>query len=224
MFFNSEYASVEYNETDKAVFLTWKKEAHLQDYREPTSKALELLQSHATSNFVVDARHGFEDDKRDVEWGFQYLLPHMADTDCQYVCFIMNKENLIEAEMDMWTLEFGKYFAVTRAESYEGAIITMKKAIFADVEYVIKSGKREEFLSQVRQTGIVDASRREPGNISYKVLLSESNKDIVCLNEIWTNEEAQKRHGKTPHYEALSQLKKLYVENVSICCYDVTRR
>lgn len=224
MDFQSEYASVVYQKVENVVLLTWIKEAHLQAYREPTSKALELLQEHVGSNFVVDARNGFVDDKRDVEWGFEYLLPHMAMTTCRFICFIMHKENLIEDEMDMWTLEFGKYFAVTRADSYEGAISTTKNSLFADVKYTIKAGKREDFIDQVTEAGIVEASKKEPGNISYEVLLPKDNANVVCLNEMWTNEDAQKRHGKTPHYQLLTKLKKQYVENVSISCYDVMKR
>lgn len=120
--FESEYASVEYIEADHVVFLIWKKEAHLEDYRRPAQFALELLRDNAGSNFVVDARNGFEDDKRDVEWGFTYLLPEMAKTTCKVVSFIMEKENDIEEEMDMWTLEFRKYFTVRRVESYKEAV------------------------------------------------------------------------------------------------------
>ncbi len=67
--FNSDYANVRYIEEDKAVFLTWKKAAYLENYREPAVFALELLRNNIGSNLVVDARNGFEDDKRDAEWG-----------------------------------------------------------------------------------------------------------------------------------------------------------
>lgn len=122
MGFESEYASVKYIKEDNVIFLIWKKEAHLDDYRNPTLFALDLLRKHDKSNFVVDARNGFEDDKRDVDWGFKILLPAMSETTCKYVCFIMNEVNDIEEEMDMWTLEFKKYFTVVKVRSYEEAI------------------------------------------------------------------------------------------------------
>lgn len=126
MEFDSAYANVTYKEKDNVVFLTWKKEAHLNNYREPTLFALDLLKKSDNSNFVVDARNGFEDDKRDVEWGFKTLLPAMSNTTCKYVCFIMNEVNDIEEEMDMWTLEFRKYFKVVKVSSYEEAITKIK--------------------------------------------------------------------------------------------------
>ena len=115
--FDSEFSNVRYIESDRVVFLTWKKFARIEDYRKPTLFALDLLRQHPHSNFVVDARNGFEDDAEDVEWGFTELLPNMAKTDCKCVVFIMEKVVPIEEEMDMWTKEFGKYFAVDKVES-----------------------------------------------------------------------------------------------------------
>ena len=65
---------------------------------------------YANSNFVVDARNGFEDEKGDIEWGFTVLLPAMSNTDCKKVVFIINEVNEIEEELDLWTKEFMKYF------------------------------------------------------------------------------------------------------------------
>ena len=123
MKYQSEYAEVEYRECENVVLLTWKKEAHLNDYREPTEFALQLLKEK-NCNFIIDARNGFEDDKADVEWGFSYLLPEMSKTGCQKICFIMTEVNEEEIgdEMDMWTAEFSRYFKVYKAVTYEKAV------------------------------------------------------------------------------------------------------
>jgi len=120
--FDSEFCNVKYVEEDNIVFLTWKKFCCFDDYRKPTTFALELLKQYPNSNFVFDARNGFEDDKADVEWGFSFLLPEMAKTDCKYMAFILNEVNEIEEEMDMWTKEFKKYFVVKKVESYTEAV------------------------------------------------------------------------------------------------------
>ena len=73
--FNSEFCQVDYVKSDNVVLLSWKKFARLDDYREPTLFALNLLRQHPQSNFVVNARNGFEDDPADVVWGFSELLP-----------------------------------------------------------------------------------------------------------------------------------------------------
>ena len=122
MGFESEYCNVRYVEEDRVVLLTWKRFCCLEDYRKPTTFALELMQQKAGSNFVVDARNGFEDVAEDVEWGFNYLLPEMAKTDCKYVVFILDEINEIEEEMDLWTKEFMRYFTVRKVTSYLDAI------------------------------------------------------------------------------------------------------
>jgi hypothetical protein len=120
--FDSEFCNVKYMMGDNIVFLIWKKFCCRDDYRTPALFALELLKKFKNSNFVVDARNGFEDIKEDVEWGFFVLLPSISKTDCKNVVFIMNEVNDIEEEMDMWTLEFMKYFTVKKVRSYEEAI------------------------------------------------------------------------------------------------------
>ena len=219
--FCSEYATVKLLEQEKVVFLQWKKPAYLENYREPTSFALQLLQEHPGTDFVVDARNGFEDDARDVEWGFRYLLPEMSKTSCRFVCFILNQVNAIESEMDMWTLEFGKYFGVTKAESLEQALESLRNFIFADVRYVIKDGKREEFVSRLIEENIIEAGKQEPGNVRYEVSLPVSSVNEVCITEFWMNREAQKRHTRTKQYERLTELKNQYVEAVEIQSYRV---
>lgn len=116
--FDSRFCNVRYIPQDAAVLLTWKGFCRLDDYREPTWFAAELLRKTGSRFFVVDARNGFEDDPADVEWGFSVLLPEMAKTDCSTVVFIMNEANAIEDEMDMWTKEFTKYFTVKRTSVY----------------------------------------------------------------------------------------------------------
>jgi hypothetical protein len=122
MEFNSEFCNVKYIEEDNLVFLAWKKFCCFDNYRKPTTFALELLKQYPNSNFVVDARNGFEDEKEDVEWGFTILLPAMSKTDCKNVIFIMSEVNEIEEEMDMWTRELMKYFSVKKVKCYEDAI------------------------------------------------------------------------------------------------------
>lgn len=119
--FDSEFSNVRYLEKEHIVFLKWKKFCCYDDYRNPTTFALNLLRENPGSNFVIDARNGFEDEQADVEWGFSFLLPEMAKTDCRYVVFIMNEVNEIEDEMDMWTREFMKYFVVKKVEDFPQA-------------------------------------------------------------------------------------------------------
>ena len=85
--FNNEFCNVIYNADFNAVVIVWKKFCCLEDYRKPTMFAAELLKSHSGSSLLIDARNGFEDDKRDVEWGFDTLLPEMAKSNCKTCVF-----------------------------------------------------------------------------------------------------------------------------------------
>ncbi|WP_094605950.1 hypothetical protein SPSIL_055630 [Sporomusa silvacetica DSM 10669] len=220
--FDSEFCNVKYVEKDKAILLAWKKFACGDDYRNPTTFAWELLKENVGSKFIVDARNGFEDEKADVEWGFTVLLPRMTQTTCKMVCFIMNEVNDIEEEMDMWTKEFGKYFAVIKASDYENALEKMKRLLMVNVRYHIHKGKRNEFYNKVKEQGIIQSSKEEPGNYKYDYYVPKNSDDAICLMEIWTNEQAQKMHGFTEQYQKLTILKQEYVESVEIEKYWIS--
>ena len=222
--FDSEFSNIKYIEKDNIVLLTWTKFCSFDNYRTPASFALSLLGKYPNSNFVVDARNGFEDAKEDVEWGFSELLPGMSKTDCKYIAFIMNEVNEIEEEMDLWTKEFSKYFTVIRAVSYEAAINKMNECLLVNVTYTIKEGKREEFFNKVNEMGIVKDSRQEPGNSKYEYFFSVDSEDKLFLMEMWVNNVAQAMHGKTEHYKKLQSLKEEYVTDVSIEKYNIRKR
>lgn len=120
--FDSEYSHVEYIAADNIVLLTWKKFCSKNNYRNPTTFAVDLLNRYSGSNLIIDARNGFEDESDDVKWGFSVLLPAMSKTDCQVVVFIVNEVNDLKTEMDMWTREFRKYFIVKQTVNYADAI------------------------------------------------------------------------------------------------------
>ena len=221
--YDSDYATVEYIEKDNIVLLVWKKEAHFDNYRKPTTYALDLLRQHKDSQFIVDARNGFEDTKEDTLWGTTYLLPEIGKTTCKYICFILNNSRTdIQDEMDMWTIEFGKYLAVTKAENYEEALKSFSCNLWADVKYKVKAGKRDEFINELIEHKMIEKSRQEPGNVKYEVLMPIDSKDGIILSEIWTNKMEQQRHSMTAHYAVLGELKKKYVEDVSIVTYHLT--
>lgn len=123
--YDSEFCNVAYLEEDNVVLLTWKKFCCFDNYRIPTMYASDLLNQYKGSNFIIDARNGFEDEKEDVEWGFGVLLPYMAQSSCKKCIFILNEVPTIEDEIDLWTAEFKKYFQVFKVQSYEEAIEKM---------------------------------------------------------------------------------------------------
>lgn len=221
--FDSEYCNAKYIENQNVVLITWKKFCCFDDYRNPASFALELLKKYPDSKLVVNALNGFEDAKEDIEWGFSVLLPEMSKTGCKKVAFIMNCVTDIEGEMDMWTEEFGKYFAVFKAETYEDVIRKMNTMIWVDVAYIFSDGKREEFYRKLVKEGIDVASRQEPGNYRYdfSVPIEQSAQNQLWLTEIWTDSDSLKQHANTWHYGKLQEIKKEYVMQIKINKYSI---
>ena len=120
--YNSEFCEVNYLERENVVFLTWKKFCCLDDYRKPVLYALELLRNHKNSNFICDARNGFEDIEEDVKWDFEFFIPEMSKAGCKKVIFILDEINPIEGEIDMFAEEFKKYFIFDRTTSLGEAL------------------------------------------------------------------------------------------------------
>ena len=50
----------------------------------------------------------------------------MAKAGCKVVIFVMNEVNDIEEEMDMWSVEFSKYFILKKTDSLEKAFEILK--------------------------------------------------------------------------------------------------
>ena len=220
--YDSEFCNVRYVEKDSIVLFTWKNYARLDDYRKPALSAIDLLKQHPHSNFVVDARNGFEADKEDVKWWVAELLPNMAKTDCKYVIFIIHNTDEMQSELGRWTKVFGKYFAVVNVASFEQAVSTIHNRILVNVKYTIEPGKRDEFLKKVTEQEIIIDSRAEPGNYQYEYYKPIDSENVLFLMEMWVNSEAQAAHGKTKHYQRLQALKKEYVTGVTIEKYIVT--
>ena len=148
--FDSEYCNVKYNDKENAVVLEWKKFASFENYRKPTTFALELLRANKGSNFIINAKNGFEDEKADVEWGLSFLLPEMSKEGCKVVIFVMNEVNDIEEEMDMWSVEFSKYFILKKTDSLEKAfeILKAEKRIINKLELFLLEDKYINYSSQ----------------------------------------------------------------------------
>lgn len=220
--FDNEYCKVEYLEENRTVLLTWKKFSSFENYRKPTWYAYELLAEHKNTNFIIDARNGFEDEKEDVEWGFKVLLPSMAKTDCKHVIFVMNQITEIEGEMDMWGDEFRKYFTVTKVTSVEDGLkklAELEDYIWMNVTYTIKEGLREEFYQKLVKDNIAKESKAEHGNAAYDFYASLEDQNQLLLVEAWTNADSQRKHLVSDTYSRLSKLKVEYVEKVIINKY-----
>ncbi|MPN65031.1 hypothetical protein SDC9_212810 [bioreactor metagenome] len=121
----------------------------------------------------------------------------------------------------MWTREFGKYFAVIKAESYARAIEKMQHQILLCVRYTTQPGQVNTFLAALNEQGIIQASKAEPGNAKYEYSIPVEAENALLLLEIWVDAEAQAAHVNTAHYQKLQALKKAYVTDVAIEKYQI---
>lgn len=202
--YDSQYGNVKYIEKDNVVLLTWKQKCSYDDYRNTTLAALNALQNYKNSNFVIDARNGFEDEKEDVNWGFTVLLPAMSKTDCKVVVLIMNEVNDIEDEMDMWTKELRKYFAVHKVTSYDDVMTYVDFKVKANnhvavIPIQIKSDCIDKFIEIITEN--IRHSRKEKGVLSFDAMQNKEIPTEFLLIEVYMTPEDQLKHRDTEHFK-----------------------
>lgn len=90
-----------------------------------------------------------------------------------------------------------------------------------NVTYKMKPGMREEFLTAVTDSGLLDAIRQEDGCLQYSYFRSVEDEDCLLLVERWTNRDAQKRHLETPNIEKLAAIKARCALDTSLTVYDL---
>lgn len=73
--------------------------------------------------------------------------------------------------------------------------------------------KREAFIQKVKDTGILDAIRKEEGCLKYEYYLSEKDPNELLLIEQWATKEHQQVHISQPHMAKLREFKADYITN-----------
>lgn len=86
------------------------------------------------------------------------------------------------------------------------------------VTYTLKDGAaREDFIGEMRDSGLLDTIRSEPGCLEYEYFLSEESERDVQLVEKWESPSHQQTHMRTEHMTGLfPEIKNKYVESTSV--------
>lgn len=210
----SEFCEVSYLKKENIILLKWEKFCQGKDYRAPLYYVLELLQKNKNSNFICDARNGFEDNKEDVKWVFDEFIPKISDTDCKKVVFVTNVVNNIQGEIDMFTNEFMKYFEVKIVISLEDAFNEMDSPIVLNVFYTVMDGKRDEFYNAIKEEKIPEISRAETGNLKYEYYFLTEDENKILLIETWKDKSSLDMHKESSHFKKLQLIKGKYVTDV----------
>lgn len=81
------------------------------------------------------------------------------------------------------------------------------------VKFSCLPDKREAFIKKVKETGVLNAIRKENGCIRYDYYLSEKDRNELLLIEQWESKEHQQIHINQPHMNTLRSFKNDYITN-----------
>jgi quinol monooxygenase YgiN len=70
-------------------------------------------------------------------------------------------------------------------------------------KFRVKSERREDVIALARS--LFEASRAEPGNISYNFYEDKANKDCFLFFEEWKSQEAIDSHFQTPYFKGFME-------------------
>ena len=90
-----------------------------------------------------------------------------------------------------------------------------------NVTYEMKPGMREEFLSCVREGGLLDAIRQEDGCLKYDYYLSADRPDELLLVEHWSDRAAQQAHMSHPNMTKLAAIKARCAVSTTLTGFDM---
>ncbi len=87
-------------------------------------------------------------------------------------------------------------------------------------ENYIRSGAKEKYLELASQ--LVEATRREEGNISYALHQDAADENHLTFIEEWKDEEAIKLHNESEHFTTLVPRMHAFAEKPgNVCVYKV---
>lgn len=87
-----------------------------------------------------------------------------------------------------------------------------KGSVVLNVTYVVKPGKGQDFVREVKETGLLAAIRNEEGCLKYAYFLPAEEDGTLLLVEKWASEGALAAHMETPNMKALREIKDRHVE------------
>lgn len=84
------------------------------------------------------------------------------------------------------------------------------------VTYKVKSGLTDNFLNEIRDSGILGEISQESGFLRYDYYKSTNKADEIVLIEKWQSEFHQQKHLGLSHMEKLKAIKEKYVTQTII--------
>ena len=85
-----------------------------------------------------------------------------------------------------------------------------------------KPGKRDELI--FRSQDVIKSTRLEQGNISYELLASTEDEDVLLMFEKWENREVLDAHMQTEHFKAFgAAIEDLMAKELEIAIYSADK-
>ena len=84
------------------------------------------------------------------------------------------------------------------------------------VTYTAKPGKRQEYLHELTDTGILQKVREENGCLGYDFYESAEQEDTLLLVEEWQDADSQKLHLEQPHMKKAMAIKEKYITQTAV--------
>ncbi|KIL51074.1 putative quinol monooxygenase [Jeotgalibacillus campisalis] len=75
--------------------------------------------------------------------------------------------------------------------------------IITHAQFQIMPEKESEFLQEI--ASLIEASRKETGNIQYELVKNLEQDFTYTMIELWENEEAVQSHNESGHFQAFVQ-------------------
>lgn len=76
--------------------------------------------------------------------------------------------------------------------------------------FLVKADKENEFLKEIQP--VIEASRAEEGNISYKLLKDSEKSGSYTMVELWKSMDAVQMHNQTDHFTRFMAKAPQYME------------
>ena len=91
-----------------------------------------------------------------------------------------------------------------------------KGSIVNNVTYTMKTGKRADFLREMRESGLLEAVRSEEGCLLYAYFIPEEDDGNLFLLEKWRDKECLSGHVANPNMAKVKAVKAKYIEETVV--------
>ncbi|BDZ70518.1 antibiotic biosynthesis monooxygenase [Methanobacterium petrolearium] len=94
--------------------------------------------------------------------------------------------------------------------------------IIVTANITAKPGKRDEMISKSQD--VIKNTLQEQGNISYELLASTEDENVLVMFEKWENKEALDTHMQTEHFKSFGvAIEDLVAKDLEIAIYSAEK-